>query len=417
MSDHHDDDANLVGSADREIRKGLLAIGVFVFGFGGWAAFAPLDAAVVAPGMVVVSGSRQAVQHRDGGVVSALHVREGDRVDQGQILIELGAPEIVAQYQAQLSQVLDLHMQRARLTAELSGVGELVRPAEWASLRPEDAPLADAAFERHRREVEASGEQVWSQFDAQILGYRQELVANTDQEALLQEELSGMRELAAEQLVPLTRVRALERSLADLSARRAQLNAALASTQQARSAQLREVDASLAELTPQVASAREQLELTRLRAPVSGTVVGLTIHTVGGVVRPGERLMDVVPDEQALVIEARARPEDADNLIVGQRAEVKITAFNGRNLPIVYGEVETVSADRFIEERTGAAYFLVNVSVPAEAARSLAEDESGRRRLRAGLPAQIVVATRKRTALQYMLEPLNATLWRSFREE
>jgi HlyD family secretion protein len=141
------------------------------------------------------------------------------------------------------------------------------------------------------------------------------------------------------------------------------------------------------------------------------------VHTVGGVVRPGERLMDIVPDEQDLLIEARARPEDADNLDVGQRAEVKITAFNGRDLPIVYGEIRNVSADRFVDERTGAAYFLVSVGVAPEEARPLASSTGGVRRLRAGLPAQIVVATRKRTALQYLLEPLNSMLWRSFRED
>jgi HlyD family secretion protein len=410
--------ADLPGGADREIRNGLMAIGLFLLGFGGWAAFTPLDAAVVASGVVVVSGNRQAVQHRDGGVISRLLAQEGERVQEGQILIELGAPELVAQQQALLSQWADLQMQRARLSAELSGAEELTPPPEWQSLTLEDRAVANAAFERHRREVESYGaERVWSEFDAQIRGYRQELVANDQQRALLEDELSGMRELAAEQLVPLPRVRALERALADLSARRAQLTAALASTQQARSASLREIDAALAELNPQLASAREQVERTRLRAPMSGTVVGLSVHTVGGVVRAGERLMDVVPDEQALVIEARARPEDADNLNIGQRAEVKITAFNGRNLPLVYGEIRNVSADRFVDERSGVAYFLVNVAVPPEQARPLADDAGGTRRLRAGLPAQIVVTTRRRTALQYLLEPLNNMLWRSFREE
>jgi HlyD family secretion protein len=409
---------DLPGGAEHEIRKGLLAIALFVVGFGGWAAFTPLDAAVVASGVVVVSGNRQAVQHRDGGVVSRLLVEEGQRVQQGQILVELGAPELVAQQQALLSQAVDLQMQRARLTAELTGAEELSRPAEWVQLTNEDAPIAEAAFARHQREIEAYGaERVWSEFDAQIIGYRRELVANQRQQSLINDELTGMRELAAEQLVPLPRVRALERGLADLQARRAQLTAALASTQQARSARLREIDAALAELAPQLTSARVQLERTRLRAPVAGAVVGLSVHTVGGVVRAGERVMDVVPDEQALLIEARARPEDADTLIVGQRAEVKITAFNGRDLPIVNGEIRNVSADRFVDERTGAGYFLVNVAVPPDEARPLADDAGGTRHLRAGLPAQIVVTTRKRTALQYLIEPLNAMLWRSFREE
>src|SRR5690606_22376072 len=146
---------------------------------------------------------------------------------------------------------------------------------------------------------------------------------------------------------------------------------------------LRSVDARLAELTPQLAGARERLELTRLRAPADGTVVGLAVHTVGGVVRPGERLMDIVPEGQELIVEAQLRPQDADDLAPGQRTEVRITAFGNRNLPIVYGAVRQVSADRFTDERTGEGYFLMHVAVPREELAKLTEGEAGGRQLRA----------------------------------
>lgn len=401
-------------SGKGEIRAGLIALAVFFVGFGGWAALAPLDAAVVAPGVVVVSGNRQTVQHRDGGVVSRLNVAEGDQVQRGQILIELGSPELVAQEQALLSQVFDLQMQRARLTAEQTGARDLQPPAEWAALTPDDRAVADAAFERHRQEARSGA---WSPFDARIAGYRGEVAALGRQEALLQEELSGMRELAAEQLVPMTRVRALERNLAEMQGRRSELTSLIASTQQERYEDLREVDARLAELSPQLAGARERLELTRLRAPADGTIVGLTVHTVGGVIRAGERVLDVVPQDQELIIEARVRPEDADNLAAGQETEVRITAFSGRDMPIVHGEVRTVSADRFTDERDGQGYFLMQVAVPAEELALITEQGETTRSLRAGLPAQVIVPTRKRTALQYLLEPLNQSLWRSLREE
>lgn len=397
-----------------EIRAGLAALLVFFVGFGGWAAFAPLDAAVVAPGVIVVSGNRQTVQHRDGGIVSRLAVKEGDRVQRGQVLIELGAPELVAQEQALLSQVVDLQMQRARLTAEQTGARELAPPAEWAALPPEDRAAADAAFERHRREA---GRGAWSAYDARIAGYRGEIASIGRQEALLRDELAGMRELADEQLVPLTRVRALERSLAELEGRRAELQALIASTQQERYEDMRRVDAELAELAPQLAGARERLELTRLRAPADGTVVGLQVHTVGGVVQAGQRVMDIVPDGQELIVEAQVRPEDADDLEPGQTTEVRITAFGQRNLPIVHGQVRQISADRFTDERTGAAYFLAQVAVPPDELERLTSESAGGRRLRAGLPAQVIVPTRKRTALQYLLEPLNQSLWRSLRED
>ncbi|MCX7357604.1 MAG: HlyD family efflux transporter periplasmic adaptor subunit [Alphaproteobacteria bacterium] len=405
---------NADDSGGKEIRGGVIALLVFFLGFGGWAAFAPLDAAVVAPGVIVVAGNRQTVQHRDGGIVSALHVEEGDRVAQGQVLIELGSPELVAQEQALLSQVVDLQMQRARLAAEQSGSGTLQRPAEWAALSPDDAAIADAAFERHRREARGGS---WSAYDARISGYRGEITSLNRQEALLNEELSGMRTLAEEQLVPMTRVRALERSLAELQGRRSELTSLIASTQQERFGDSRQVEARLAELTPQLAGARERLELTRLRAPVAGVVVGLQVHTVGGVVRAGERLMDIVPEGQDLIVEARVAPESADNLKVGQRTEVRISAFGGRNLPLVYGEVRQVSADRFIDERSGQGYFVAQVAVSPEELRRLTEAAGDEHTLRAGLSAQVVIPTRKRTALQYLLEPLNQTLWRSLRED
>jgi HlyD family secretion protein len=400
-----------------EIRTGLLVMFLFFVAFGGWAAYAPLDAAVVAQGVVVVSGNRQTVQHRDGGTISRLAIEEGDRVARGQVLIELGAPELVSQAQALLSQVFDLQMQRARLTAERGGARGLVRPREWETMTPEDRVIADAAFQRHQREVADGSQGAWSAFDARIAGYRGEIDSITRQEALLQEELEGMRALAAEEFAPMTRVRALERTLAELQGRRSALVASIASTQQERYENLRQVEARLAELAPQLVGARERLEATRLRSPADGVVVGLAVHTVGGVVAPGERLMDIVPEGQDLIVEAQVRPEDADDLETGQTTEVRITAFGGRDLPIVHGQVRQVSADRFTDERSGQPYFLVQVAVPPEELSRLTDASTGGRRLRAGLPAQVIVPTRKRTALQYLLEPLNQTLWRSLREE
>jgi HlyD family secretion protein len=205
--------------------------------------------------------------------------------------------------------------------------------------------------------------------------------------------------------------------LAEIQGRRSELTSLIASTQQERYEDLRQVDARLAELAPQLAGARERLDLTRLRAPADGTVVGLAVHTVGGVIAPGERLMDIVPDGQDLIVEAQVRPESADDLQPGQTTEVRITAFGGRNMPLVYGEVRQVSADRFVDERTGEAYFLAQVAVPPDQLRRLTEAAGDARQLRPGLSAQVVIPTRKRTALQYLFEPLNQTLWRSLREE
>ena len=398
-----------------EIRRGALAMFLFFVLFLGFAAFCPLDAAVVAHGYVAVSGSRETLQHRDGGVVSRVAVVEGQRVKAGDILIELAAGETLAQERALFSQVIDLQIRRQRLWAEGANSTEMQRPAEWASMTSDDQAAAEAIWQRNLSET-AGPRRTWSQFDARISGYNQEISALNRQATLINDELEGMRSLAAENLVPLTRVRALERQLAEIDGRRGELRAEIAATRETRSGQLREVEAKLAEATPQWVAAHDRLEQTRLRAPNAGVIVGLMVHNAGAVVRPGERVLDVVPDGRELVVEARLAPEDADDVTIGMNAEVKITAFSGRNLPILNGRVRDVSADRFTDERTGQPYFLTHVVVSAQELRDLAESSNGARQLRAGLPAQIVAPTRKRTMLQYILEPLNQTLWRSFRE-
>jgi HlyD family secretion protein len=410
----------LSDDAGKEIRFGLFALLTFFVGFMGWAAFAPLDAAVVARGVVIVAGNRQAVQHRDGGVISRITVQDGQRVEQGEILIELSAPEVAARKEALLSQVLDLQMQRAQLIAAQNGERTIEAPAEWASLPPEDRAVAALALERHQRELVARQAALRTQraggaVDARIAGYQEELVAIGRQRALLEEELTGVRSLADRGMMPLTRVRALERAQAELDGRRAELRASIAAALEDRAEETRDVEARLAQLLPQLAGARAELERTLMRAPVSGVIVGLQANTVGGVIQSGQAVMEIVPEGQDLIVEARVRPEDADNLRLDQEAEVRITAFSGRNMPLLRGKVQRVSADRFIDERTGQAYFLTQVAVPrAELERLTTRDPNAE--VRPGLPAEVVIPTRKRTALQYFLEPLNQSIWSSFRE-
>lgn len=405
-----------------EIRFGLGVFASFFVIFLGWAAFAPLDAAVVAPGVVVVSGARQTVQHRDGGIVAQIHVEDGERVEQGEVLIELSAPETLARKEALLSQVLDLQMQRAQLLAHQQGRMHIDAPPEWAALPQEDRAFAEAALARHRREASARSAALRTQrtsagaVDARIAGYQEEIVALNRQHQLLEDELAGVRSLAERGLMPLTRVRALERAQADLDGRRASLRAAIASALEDRAAELRDIEARLAQLVPQLAGARAELENTRMRAPVSGVIVGLQANTVGGVIRAGEPVMDIVPEGQDLIVEAQIRPEDADDLHQGLESEVRITAFSGRTMPMLRGEVQRVSADRFVDQRSGQPYFLARIAVAQSELQRLRSQARAQSELRPGLPAEVIVPTRQRTALQYLLEPLNQSLWSSFRE-
>ena len=421
MTDLMQTDPLTTDDARKEIRFGAaIFVGFFVL-FLGWAAFAPLDAAVVAPGVVVVSGARQTVQHRDGGIISDILVEDGQRVEQGEILIQLSAPEVTARKEALLNQVLDLQMQRAQLMAQQAGRTTIEAPREWAALPPEDRETAEMALERHRREAAARRAALRSQragnaVDARIAGYQEEISAINRQKQLLEDELTGVRSLAERGLMPMTRVRALERAQAELDGRQAELRAAIATALEDRAEQTRDIEARLAQLLPQLAGARAELENTLMRAPVSGVIVGLQANTLGGVIRAGEPVMDIVPEGQDLIVEAQVRPEDADDVQAGLQSEVRITAFSGRSMPMLTGEVQRISADRFTDERSGDAYFVARVAVPQPELQRIADDPRIQAQVRPGLPAQVVIPTRKRTALQYFLEPLNQTLWSSFRE-
>jgi len=421
MTDRVQTDPLTTDDARKEIRFGVVVFASFFVIFLGWAAFAPLDAAVVAPGVVVVSGARQTVQHRDGGIISRIHVEDGQRVEQGEILIELSAPEVLARKEALLSQLFDLQMQRAQLLAQQAGRTRIEAPPEWATLPPEDRAAAAAALERHQREAAARRAALRTQraghaVDARIAGYQEEIVSIDRQHQLLEDELAGVRSLADRGLMPLTRVRALERAQAQLDGRRAELRAAIATALEERAEQLRDIEARLAQLRPQLAGARAELENTLLRAPVSGVIVGLRANTLGGVIRAGEPVLDIVPEGQDLIVEAQVRPEDADDVHPGLESEVRITAFSGRTMPMLTGEVQRISADRFTDERSGNAYFLARIAVAQAELQRLTEASRAPAQLRPGLPAEVVIPTRQRTALQYLLEPLNQSLWSSFRE-
>lgn len=406
-----------------DVGFGVVAIIVFFGGFLGWAGSAPLDAAVVAPGAVVVSGYRQAVQHRDGGVVSRILVAEGERVREGQVLVELVATELAAQEQSLATQLIELQLQRAQLAAAQSGANEIERPAEWANLAEEDRPIAEAAFERHLHEMQTRSavsprQGAGGEIDATILGLRGQINAVDRQSTLLQQELEGMRPLAEERIIPMPTVRARERALAELEGERARLVAAIGQVQQDRAEEQRRVEARIAEIAPQHAALHVQIEGARLRAPVDGVVVGLSVNTIGGVVRAGERLMDIVPAGEALVIEARVDPRDGESLRVGLNTEIRITAFHGRNLPLMRGTVHAVSADTLVDEHSGQAFYRVEVEVAREVVNAaLAEREDDAAVLRPGLPAQVIIPTRRRTALEYLFEPLGQALRTSFRED
>lgn len=408
--------ANDSDEPKREILIGGVITFLFFGLFLGWAAFAPLDAGAYASGKIVVSGSRQAVQHRDGGIVSAIHVREGATVQVGQVLLEINANELRAQERALAGQVLTLQATRARLLSEQRGASVVSPPPEFAVLSAEDRVIASEALRLEQAQLRARDQSIASQ----IQGYRRQIGSSSEQQRLVQEELRGMRELAEKGYAPQTRVRSLERDAARLGGDEGAYASQIATLQKRRQdevvEQLRQAETQLGDLQPRLAAVRQQLGRALVRAPASGEVVGLTAHTVGGVVAAGQMVMEVVPRNAPLVIEALVNPADADDLHVGMTTEVRISAFNNRDLPLLSGQISKLSADAFTDERTGLSYFRAEVVVPPSEIAKIASVRGEDTGLRPGLPAEVVVPLRKRTALNYLLEPLQQTVWRSFLE-
>lgn len=421
-----------------ELRVGLAIIGLFFILFLGWAAFAPLDAGAFATGQVAVSGNRQAVQHRDGGVVSALHVAEGDTVEAGQVLIEVAGGELAATERGLTGQVVALLAQRARLAAERDGLGSIPVPPEFAAMSPEDQALANEAMALQRQQFTARrtgrstqrgvlGQRV-NQLQQQVSGYQRQLEANAEQRRLIEEELADVRRLADQGYAPISRVRALERQAAALDGEAGSLRAEIARANEAMgearlqmsgvgtdmdedvTEQLRAVEVQLNELQPRLTEVRAQIERNRVRAPVSGQVVGLTVFTPGGVIQAGQTLMEIVPSNASQIIVARVQPNDVDNLRVGLLTEVKFPGLRASNPPILKGRVERISADSFTEEGSNARYFRAEIVVPPE---ELAKLGRGANSIRTGSPVEVVIVMRRRTLLQYMIEPLARGLWRT----
>lgn len=428
----------------REVRFGLAVLLAFFLVFGGWAVLARLDSAVVAPGSVVVSGNRQAVQHRDGGIVSRIHVIEGQRVAAGELLIELNRTDLAARERVLISQLIANEALRARLLAEMQEAEAVTPPAIFAELSGDDLAMANEALNGQIRQFEARRrsydnersvlQQRVVQLEAQIDGVQAQVTSQEEQYAIIQEELRDTRQLAEDGFAPLNRVRALERTAVDIEGRAGEYRAMVARAREQIGetrlqivqiertreeeivTQMQEAELRLSEVRPEWEAVVAQLERTNIRAPASGLVVGLNVHTEGGVIEPGGVLMEVVPEERPLVVQARVNPQDVEDLRTGVRVEVRLTAFSRSDAPILYGALTKISADRLTDEVTYAPYYLVEAELPPEELQRVAPIRAGEADLLAGMPAEVVIPLARRSMLQYILDPLTDTMWRSFRE-
>jgi HlyD family type I secretion membrane fusion protein len=428
----------------REIILGLSAGGLFLLVLIGGGMWAHLDSGVSAPGQIVVSGNRQAVQYRDQGIVSKLEVHEGDSVKAGQVLLQLNADELRASERADAAQTIGLKALQARLMAELLGRASIQFPAEFSAMTGDDRTDADAAIALQTREFVTRNAALSTEKDVllqkqkesaeQITGLKRQVDANQQQQDLIQQEIGGLKGLFARGLVPATRVRSLQRNAAELQGNKGQYSANIASTQEEigesriRISDLERERAAddgkeyqaaqfqISDVEPKLAAVRQQIARTVVRAPVTGRIVGLTIFTVGGVVAPGQKLMDVIPENEPLVIEARVKPADVSDLKVGQQTQIRITGFHERGMPFLHGVVSKISADTLTDEKTGTSYFQIEVTVPPTERDLIRQVRGAEQGLMPGLPVEVVIPLHPRTALDYLFEPLHQMLWKSFRQ-
>lgn len=431
--------AELPQGDDRALRRfGYLVVAVVFLGFGGWAALAPIDSAAVASGVIAVEDSRKTIQHLEGGIVRALHVKEGQLVQRGDPLLELEGRQFRAELDAVRVQQATLQAAEARLLAERDGQETLLFPPSEA-VSTDDARIADAragqmnlfAARRKAHEGEISVlQQTVQQLRAQIAGLQS---VRTSKQKLIRSyetEITDLRRLLAEGFTDRQKMRDYERNVATLTGEVSELDSTAAAAaakiseaelrmlqvrrdfQAAVAQELGETQAKLSDVTERLNAAGDRVERAVIRAPVTGRVLELAVHTLGGVVTPGSRLMDIVPGQAGLIIEGHVSPLDIERVHAGLEATVRLPGLRFDRQLRMHGKVQNVSADHVVDVRNGDTYYKAQVAIDAGEFARLKDVA-----LQPGMPAQVMINTGSRTLLGYLWDPIGSAIERSFRED
>jgi HlyD family type I secretion membrane fusion protein len=420
------------------IIAGAVVIGVFVVGFGVWAAFAPIWGAVTAGGVVRVEANRKTLKSRDGGIIRQIYVQEGSTVSAGQLLIKFDETVARAQVSILENQYDTFAMQAARLEAETTRRA-LVVPADLAARRGDLRVNAiiqseTVVFEARKAALDGQAAILNQRFE-QLRTARTGLQIQTDsldqQLALMQEELDGYKTLNAKGYAPKTLVLRLERQLAETQGRRGAMMSEITKNQQQAgetrlqlaslyeqrgsevAANLREAQTRVSDLGPRLNAAREALSQTEIRAPVAGYVLNLSQHTIGGVAGAGEMLMDVVPSNTPLVVSAQIKPGDIDQVHPNMRADVTLQAYNSYRVPKIPAEVMSVSADAITNKEGTQSFFRADLRIAPEELRKLPKGV----KLYPGMQASVMIRTDKRTVLSFLIGPIGEIIDKSMREQ
>ena len=427
---------------DESLRKyalaGWIILGVFFGGFGLWALTAPLNGAVVANAEVKVQGNRKSVQHLDGGIVKAMKVKEGDHVKAGDVLIVLDDAQARAEYDVLSKQQILLQATEARLMAELNHAPTVAPPAGIAARLSEpdvkdiwDGQLREFASRKAALDGEHKvGQQKVAELREQIAGHEKQVASVGEQISSVKKELADIGPLVDKGLIARPRQLELERSASGLEGQSAETTAEIARERQAiaeESQQLAQIDndraaditkdlrsteSSLLDVTPRAMNAKAVLSRMEIRAPYSGKVVGLSVFGSGAVIQRGEKILDIVPDNDALTIEAQVAVDNISDVHPNMLAEVYLTAYKQRITPMVHGTVMQVSADRLSDPRTGSPFYTAVVRIDENELKQLPNIA-----LYPGMPARVMIPTVERTAFDYLVGPLVQSFGTAFRQK
>ncbi len=436
-TDKIDDAFSDLPISDHRVRFAGMLVVLVTFGlFGSWAAFAPLDSAAMAPGVVTVQTYRKTIQHLEGGIVRDLLVRDGDIVKTGDPLIVLDETQVRAEFEMTKSQLIASQAMEARLLAErddlpgvdFSGMIELDSPRAREA-RDGETQVFNARRGSRLGEIAVLEKRI-GQLHEQINGLKAMIGTKGSLDKSYRKEIRELNELLAEGFVDKQRLIEQERNLDKLKSEVADHQSEITKTRLQISEtelqilqlnkdfnsevvnQLAEVQTRIFDLQEKMSALEDRLSRAVIRAPVDGMILGMTVHTIGGVVSPATPLLDIVPSVSDLIIEAQVSPMDIDRVDIGKSADVRFSAFNSATTPVIKGVVTQVSADRLMNQETGMPYYLARISLTEEGTRML-----GALKLLPGMPAEVLINTGERTMLQYLLQPAKNLVAKSMIED
>lgn len=423
---------------DIYLRIGFLIIFTLIAGFTAWSFLAPIQGAVIAPGSVVVEGKPKTLQHLTGGIVGEILVRDGDKVQAGDVVMRLDPTSLNANRNLLQKRLNETTARVTRLKTERDGKSKInwniVFPnyesqTEVKLIIDDQTKLFKARRQAYIGEINQLQKQI-EQSRQQISGLNDQIISNNNQIAFITKELSGLKSLLEQGYVSQTRVLALERERAALTGQIASYESDIARTEtaigeieiqilQVRRTQqesvlteLRTSESEINDLKEQLTTARNEVKQIDIITPVSGTVHNMSITTLGGVIAPANPIMDIIPDTGRLIIESQVEPSSVDQIYVGQPTTIRLSAFNQRTTPELNGSVIAISANTLVDPVNGFPFYTVKIIIP--------EDELTRLNglvLVPGMPAEAFMQTDKRSAINYLLKPATDQLSRAFKEE